>query len=156
KMLALTSYVSGHQFFPDAYYQFNRTGRMDWDVSADLLSVSGRVGMLRNVGVVCTVSQKRPDLGRLACSYPVEFDVDAAGHVQVLCPLPQIVFATSGLALSAVLNTAPGASVTFDFGDGTAITDLAALPHMYARPGRYSVLTRIAADGRLAEYRAAV
>jgi hypothetical protein len=49
-----------------------------------------------------------------------------------------------------------GSSVTFDFGDGTGLADSTALPYTYAKPGRYDVLIRIAANGRLTEYRGAV
>jgi PKD repeat protein len=90
------------------------------------------------------------------CSYPIEFEVDAAGNIQMLRELPLFTVATNGLALSATLNTPIGSSVTFDFGDGTGLADSTALPHTYAKPGRYDVLIRIAANGRLTEYRAAV
>jgi len=155
-VLATTTWFSGHQQFPDAFYQFSRTGRMDWQVTPDFLALRGRVGALRNVAVLCTVGQKRPELGRLICSYPVEFEVDAAGSLQLLQELPRLSFSTNGLALSATLSTPPGATVTFDFGDGTGLADSTALPHTYVRPGRYEVLVRIAADGRLTEYRAVV
>src|ERR1043165_2340790 len=153
---AITTWLSGHQQFPDAFYQFNQSGQMDWQVTSDTLGLRGSVGELRNVGVLFNVSQKRPELGRLLCSYPVEFEVDAAGNVQLLRALPLISFTTNGLILNATLNTPAGSVVTFNFGDGTGFLDSASLPHTYARPGRYEVLVRIAANGRLTEYRAAV
>lgn len=156
KALAPTSWFSGHQSFPDAYYQFNRTGRMEWPITEDMLALEGHPGALRNLGVLCVPSRKRPELGRMMCAYPVELFVDAAGQVQILRELPLLALSTNGLALNATLNTPAGASVTFDFGDGTAPADSTALPHTYARPGRYDVLIRIAANGRLTEYRAAI
>lgn len=92
----------------------------------------------------------------MMCSYPVEFEVNAAGTVTLLRELPRLTFSTTGLVLSAVLNSPAGSTVTFDFGDGTGLHDSTALPHTYSRPGRYEVLARIAANDRLTEYRAAV
>jgi len=156
KALANTTWFSAHQQFPDAFYQFNRVGRMDWQITADFLSLQGALGELQNVAVLCSPSQKRPELGRLLCSYPIEFEVDATGNVRMLRELPLLSFATNGLALSATLNTPSGSSVTFDFGDSTGLADSTTLPHIYTKPGRYDVLIRIAANGRLTEYHAAV
>ena len=154
KPLASTTWFSGHQQFPDAFYQFNRVGRMDWQITPNFLALQGSLGELQNVAVLCSPSQKRPELGRLMCSYPVEFEVDAVGNIRLLRELPLFSLATNGLELSATIPS--GSSVTFDFGDGTGLADSTALPHPYARPGRYEVLVRIAANGRLTEYRAAV
>ncbi|MEJ7608476.1 MAG: PKD domain-containing protein [Bryobacteraceae bacterium] len=108
------------------------------------------------MAVLCLPSPKRPELGRLICSYPVEFVVDAAGSIQFLRELPRFSLETNGLVLNATLNTPTGSAVTFDFGDGTGLAESTALPHTYTRPGRYDVLVRIAVNGRLTEYRAAV
>ena len=153
---ATTRWLSGHQDFPDGFYQFNRTGRMDWPVTPDFLALAGSVDELRNVAILCSSLQKRPELGRIMCSYPIEFAVDAAGNIEMLRELPLISFSTNELTLAATLNTPVGSSVTFDFGDGTSLVGSTALPHTYAKPGRYDVLVRIAANGRLTEYRATV
>ena len=152
--LASTSWFSGHQQFADAFYQFSRSGRMEWQVTPDFIALQGSPGELQNVAVVCTPSQKRPELGRLMCSYPVEFEVDAVGTTRMLRDLPLASLATNALVLDATLPNGP--TVTFDFGDGTGLADSSALPHTYARPGRYEVVIRIAANGRLTEYRAVV
>jgi hypothetical protein len=156
KALATTTWFSGHQQLPDAFYQFNQTGRMDWQITSDFLALRGSVGRLRNVAVLCIPSQKRAELGRLSCSYPIEFQVSATGAITILQELPQFTLSTNGLLLNATLNTPAGSTVTFVFGDGTGLLASTALPHAYARPGRYEVLVRIAANGRLTEYRAAV
>jgi len=156
KPLATTTWFSGHQLFPDSYYQFNQSGQMDWKISQEILALQGSVGELQNFGILCSLSQKRPDLGRIVCCFPTEFEVDAAGTIKLLRELPTFSLSTSGLVLNATLNSTTGATVTFDFGDGTGLLDSTALPHTYARPGRYDVLIRIAADGRLTEYWAAV
>jgi hypothetical protein len=67
----------------------------------------------------------------------------------MLRELPLFSLSTDGLVLNAALNTPIDSQVTFDFGDGTGLFDSAALPHTYARPGRYEVLVRIAANGRM-------
>jgi len=155
RKLAVTTWLSAHQSFPDAYYQFNRTGRMDWTIREDILALQGTIGELHNAAVLCVPSQNRAELGRMICSYPIEFEVDQAGGIRTLRELPRISFSANGLVLDATLNI-PGATATFDFGDGSGLVDSSTLPHTYARPGRYDVLVRIAAGGRLTEYRAAV
>ncbi len=110
---------------------------------------------MHNVAILCAPSRKRPELGRVMCSYPVEFELESSGNVTVLRTLPTgLSFTTSGLSLNTTIPA--GSSVTFDFGDGTSLSDGSALPHTYARPGRYEVQIRIAANGRLTEYRAVV
>lgn len=153
---AITAWLSGHQQFPDMFYEFNRTGQMEWRVTSDSLGLRGSAGTLRNIGVLFSASQKRMELGRLMCSYAIEFEVNAAGDAQLLRELPLFSFSTNGLILNATLNTPAGSVVTFNFGDDTGLLDSSALPHTYARPGRYEVLVRIAHNGRLTEYRAAV
>jgi len=154
RTLASTSSFSGNTDFADSFYHFNQTGRMDWNITPDLLALQGGIGKLKNLGVVLTLSQGRPDLGRLMCSYPIEFEVDAAGNVQILRNLPRIALTTNGLQLNATIPL--GTNVTFDFGDGLDFGDNTALPHRYNRPGRYDVLIGLAENGRLTEYRAAV
>lgn len=153
---AVTSWLSGHQVFPDAYYEFNQSGRMEWRVTPDFLTLGGTVGELRNIGVVGIPAQRRPHLGRLTCSYPVEFEVDATGGMTVLPQLPPVSITSTGLDLDASFDTPAGATITLDPGDGTGLVDPTALPHRYSKPGRYDVRIRIAFQGRLTEYRAAV
>jgi hypothetical protein len=64
--------------------------------------------------VLAIPSQRRPDLGRLVCSYPLELDVDAAGSVTVLQQLPPVSISTNGLELDATFNAPGGASVSLD------------------------------------------
>jgi hypothetical protein len=154
--LADTIWLSAHQTFPDAFYEFNRSGRMEWDVTTDMLALQGAVGALENLALMFVPSLRGVELGRQMCSYPIELAVDGAGNVTMLRTPPGIAFSTTGLALDATLATPAGATVTFDFGDGSGLQDASALPHTYARPGRYEVLVRIAVNERLTEYRADV
>jgi hypothetical protein len=154
--MALTTWLSGHQSFPDAYYRFNQSGRMEWQATPDLLALRGSADELRNLGVLCVPAERRPELGRLMCSYPIEFEIDAAANLTVLRVLPTITLTTDGLTLDATVNMPAGAVVTVDFGDGTGLADASAFPHVYAKPGRYEALIRIAVNQRLTEYRVAV
>ena len=47
---ALTSLLSARQTFPDAFYDFSRTGLMVWKVPREMLALSGDLGRLRNIG----------------------------------------------------------------------------------------------------------
>jgi hypothetical protein len=154
--LAVTSWLSAHQWFPDAFYEFNRSGVLEWQVTPELLTIHGGVDALRNIGVVCLGAQDRPELGRLMCSYPVEFELDASGNVTLLRQLPPASLTVTGLDVDATLNLPPGATVTFDFGDGSGPVDSTELPHSYARPGRYDVRIRVAGQQRLTEYVATI
>ena len=46
----LTSLLSAQSVFPDAFYDFTRTGRMVWKVPRETLTLNGDVGRLRNIG----------------------------------------------------------------------------------------------------------
>jgi len=153
--LATTTWFSAQQSFPDAHYQFHRSGRMDWQVSNDHLALEGSLGALQNVAVLCVPSQKRPELGRMMCSYPMEFEVSSAGRITLLREMPHVTLTTSGLTLTASVTVRDGIVGTFDYGDGTGLTNT--LTHTYARPGRYEVLVRLVTQGRLlTEYHAIV
>jgi hypothetical protein len=51
KTTALTSFLSARQIFPDAFYDFSRTGRMVWKVPREMLGLNGDLGRLRNIGM---------------------------------------------------------------------------------------------------------
>jgi len=129
---------------------------MNWNITPDFLTLRESIVTLRNVSILCPPLQKRSELGRIMSSYSIEFTVDSAGHIEILRELPLFAFSTNELTLNITLNTPAGSSVTFDFGDGTGLVDNTALPHRYARPGRYDVLVRIAVNDRLTEYHATV
>jgi hypothetical protein len=156
KATASTTWFSAHRSFPDAFFQFNRSGRMDWDITRGLLSLNGVPDAVRNVSLLLQPAAGRAALGRLLCSYPVEFDVASSGQVTVVTALPRVTLMTDGLIFRAQTDFPQGTVATWDFGDGTDLTDNTGLPHTYSRPGRYEVTLRLAANGRLFEYRAAV
>ena len=153
---AVTTWFSAHQTFPDAFFQFNRSGRMDWQVSPDFLSLQGSLGALRNVAVLLPPAAKRPELGRLICSYAVEFEAVSSGDIRLLTRLPNVQLSVNQLTLNAQIGTPSPGNITWDFGDGTGIVESGAFPHTYAKPGRYEVKMRIVSAGHLVEYRVAV
>ena len=153
---AITTWFSAHQTFPDTFFQFNRLGRMDWQVSPDFFSLQGSLGALRNVAVLLLPAAKRPELGRLICSYAVEFETTSSGGIRLLTRLPNLQLSISQLTLNAQIGTPSPGNITWDFGDGTGIVDSGAFPHTYGKPGRYEVTMRIVSAGHLVEYRGAV
>jgi hypothetical protein len=64
-----TAWFSARQRFPEAFYNFSRSGRMDWDVTAPAFTRSGAVGAARNVAVLLlpTVQSRLWSLDVLAC-----------------------------------------------------------------------------------------
>jgi hypothetical protein len=154
--LATTYWLSAHDTFPDAFYDFAQTGRMQWEVGDDVLALQGAAGQLDNLAVIFVPSLRTPELGRALCAYAVDFEVDATGSVSLFGDLPQFSLNTTGLSLDATLALPAGAVASFDFGDGGGFLDSSSLPHTYAQPGRYEVTVRIGRSGRLTEYRAAV
>jgi hypothetical protein len=156
KDTASTLWLSARQLFPDAYYQFHQSATLDWKLTPDALSLQRPVGELQNIAVVCSPAKDRPELGRLSCAFDVEFDVDAAGQVRLLQSLPRVALSTTGLTLFVVSSLPATDVLTFDCGDGSGLIGASQMPHAYARPGQYDVLVRIASNGRLTEYRAAV
>lgn len=67
----LTQYLSGRQVFADAFYEFSRTGTMEWQVTGDMLSLTPPIGTARNVGIILPPTQRPPQFGRLMCTYRV-------------------------------------------------------------------------------------
>lgn len=155
----LTRYLSAAQVFPDAYYDVHRTGLLELPVTRDLLSLSERVGSLRNAGVILVLDDRRPQFSGLMCSCVVEFSIDTAGGLTRRSEIPEFEFTINRLTLTArvaLSDPVPGASpasVTWDFGDGTTPQAGTAAVHDYQRPGKYEVALRVQRDARLAEFR---
>src|SRR3569623_1917 len=153
---ATTVWLSGQAVFPDAYYELQRSGMMEWEIRPETLALQGDVAEVVNLAVVAVPAQNRVEQGRLACAYYVEQDIAAAGQILVRREQPRFALATNGLTLSLTSSLPPGATISIDCGDGSGMIGMAQMPHTYARPGRYEVLIAIASAGRLTEYRAAV
>jgi hypothetical protein len=53
--LALTSYISARQLFPDNFFEFNRSGRMIWEVTRDMLTLSDALGLCATSRSSCSL-----------------------------------------------------------------------------------------------------
>ena len=67
--LASTSWLSAHQTFPDAFYEFHRTGRMEWRVTPTMLALQ-RPGRRSCETSACSASRPRGDPSSAASPAP--------------------------------------------------------------------------------------
>lgn len=165
---AVTSYLSARQTFPDAFYDFSRTGRMVWSVPREMLALNGDLGRLRNIGM--SVRPGAPDvhfsrlMTRLRMNLRVEGSGDTPTGVTMLTMVPESLIVTQTapmtVAVKAVMNTAT--ELSWDFGDGAPILRSSAPisplegVHTYAKPGSYVIKLRCVRDNRLSEFRIGV
>jgi hypothetical protein len=158
---AATRLLSGQTTFPDALYEFNRSGLMTWNVTRDLLTVTDTLGAVRNVAVLLRTAPGRLNYyGRLVSRCEVRVRITSTGDLEVLSEIPHVTFtfgdSTNQLSLTAQATLPPGAEISWDFGDGSARQVGANQQHSYARAGRYAVTLRVVRNGRLLEFRADV
>jgi len=168
---ALTSYLSAQQTFPDAFYDFSRTGQMVWSVPREILALNGDLGRLRNIGMSVRPGAPNVNFSRLMTRLRMNLRVEGSGDtptgVTVLTSVPEAsVTQTAPLtvAVRAAMNTAT--ELSWDFGDGTPIlrsvrngTQVIAPAegtHTYAKPGRYLMKLRCVRDDRLTESRISI
>ena len=156
----LTKWISARQTFPDAYYEFNRTGKMNWNVTADQLTLTGSAGRLRNLGVLLLPAPRRIQFGRLQATNQIDFRIQADGTLDVLSEIPEITFVLGAggnpLQLSAQVTLRAGAQPRWDFGDGKRPETVTSAVHIYDRPGNYEITLRVVRNGRLTEFKAEV
>ena len=169
---ALTSLLSARQTFPDAFYDFSRTGLMVWKVLREMLALSGDLGRLRNIGMSLRPGAPDVHFSRLMTRLRVSFRIDETGGVAsgvtLFTHLPETrVNQTAPLtvAVRARLDTAK--ELAWDFGDGTPIIrtvssgtppriDPAEGLHVYSKPGRYVIKLRCVHGEILSEFRIGV
>lgn len=153
-----TSYISAREVFPDNFFDFNRTGKMVWPVTANLLTVSGTPGKVRNVGVLVVPARSRKQYRRYASTGLVAFTVRDDG-TPIIDPdtlAPSLRFRypdpAKPLRIGGELTAEAGTTATWNPGDGTGILEGTTFEHEYARPGVYVVTLRIVRGERLHEY----
>ncbi|HEU4713466.1 MAG TPA: PKD domain-containing protein [Pyrinomonadaceae bacterium] len=161
RLTAATQWLSGQSTFPDALYEFNRSGNMTWKVTDDLLSLTDTLGKVRNVAMLLQPAALPSDyLGRVLTQRDVWFRITDQGELKVLSEKPQITFdfedANNPLKLTARASVATGAEVSWDFGDGSPRQSGPNQQHEYRKPGRYTVTMRIVRNRRLSEFQAVV
>ena len=168
---ALTSFLSARQIFPDAFYDFSRTGRMVWKAPRELLALSGDLGRLRNIGMSLRPGVPDVHFSRLMTQLRVSFRIDesagVASGVTVFTALPETsVTQTASLTVAVKAQLDGATELAWDFGDGTPIlrtvrsgtTPIAPAEgtHVYAKPGRYVLKLRCVQNDSLSEFRIAV
>lgn len=149
---ATTRLISARRDLPDSYYGLAHEARADFPIAERMLALTGTPNALRNLAVILPLVGDGPELGRCYCRYPISIVV-SSGTVVVQTALPELTMTATGLALACSYTGAAGTDVTWDFGDGSLIASGASVQHTYARPGPYEVLTRLARNGELFEYR---
>jgi Tc toxin complex TcA C-terminal TcB-binding domain/PKD domain len=153
RSLATTSFISARRALPDAFYSLAHNGKLNWDVSEDMLVLGGAPGALHNLAVMLPLTQDGLELGRCYCRYPIRIQI-SSGAVTVFTVVPELTVTQNGLTLSCAF--AGTADVTWDFGDNSALVQGATAQHSYSRPGRYTLLVRLSKNGTLVEYRGAI
>jgi len=171
KTTAVTSLMSARQVFPDAFYDFSRTGRMVWNVPREMLAVNGEMGRLRNIGMSLRPGAPDAHFSRLMTRLRMSFRVNESGGVAsgvsffTLVP-DTLVTQTAPLTVAVRAMSDAATELAWDFGDGTPIlrtvrsgtTTIAPAEgtHVYARPGRYVMKLRCVQNDSLSEFRIAV
>jgi hypothetical protein len=123
----VTSYISAREVFPDNFFDFSRTGKMVWPLTADLLTLTGTPGKVRNVGVLVSPARSRKQYRRYASTGLVEFTVGDDGtpiiDPDTLPPSFRFQYPDSAkpLRIRTELTAATNVTATWDPGDGTAI-----------------------------------
>jgi hypothetical protein len=155
---AISRYISARQVFPDNFFEFNRTGKMDWPITADLLTTADQLGKVRNVGVLVVPARSRQQHRRYTATGVIEFTVAEDGtpaiNPDTLPPAFSFKYpdAAKPLRIAATLATT-NVEASWDPGDGSPMLEGPAFDHEYARPGVYKVTLRIVRGERLQEYR---
>lgn len=160
----LTSFVSARQTFPDNFYDFNRTGRMVWPISSEFLTMGGRIGRLRNVGITLVPEPGVPRLSGLMSFYRMRFLIekrsDGSLGLRIQQPTLRLEFATAGNNTLTVIARETGLDGAvkriWDFGDGSGFKaepppSEGPMTHTYSKPGSYKVTMRATHQQRLIE-----
>jgi hypothetical protein len=153
---ALTSFLSARQTFPDAFYDFSRTGRMVWNVPREMLALNGDLGRLRNIGMSLRPGAS-DHFSRLMTKLRMNFRVNESGGVasgvSFFTLIPEtLVTQTAPMTVAVRARMDAATELSWDFGDGTptlrtvrsGTTPIAPAEgtHVYAKPGRYVMKLR--------------
>lgn len=159
-----TLVLSGHQQFPDGFYDFQNSGRMTWAVDDRFVPAGFRAGRLRNLGLILPPAETRPHFGRLLAGYAVRVGLNPQNAALTrLTPSPSLSVQISRLQVGVrVAFDQPASQVTWNFGDDAPWQPATAsgtppaydLQHTYARPGTYTATLRAVVAGRLYTYTA--
>lgn len=134
---------------------------MAWNVTRELLTLTGNLGALRNAAVLLLPAPSRANyFGSLTSHCEVQFRITPTGTLELRRDIPQVTFtlgdAANPLMLTARATLPPGAEISWGFGDGSARQSGADQQHSYPKPGRYAVSLRVVRGGHLSDFRADV
>ncbi len=151
---AVTRFFSARNVFPDAFFDFQRSGKLVWNISESQLALAGEPGALRNLSFVFKADTAIRNFGNLIGETEVKFRIEQNGELTINGEMPEITIVFVGpMRVRATANTANGADLSWNFGDNSSWEPGASTEHAYARPGRYELILRIVRNGRLTEYR---
>ena len=155
---AVTRWLSARNVFPDAFYEYHRSGKQVWKVAREQLALTDALGAVRNVAFVLVPAPGGANFGRLMSQYQLQIRITNAGDLVTESEIPQVTFSSGGAPLALQVQAdlsggTAGAALSWDFGDGTDWQPGAAQQHVYAKPGKYTVTLRVVRNGRLSEFR---
>src|SRR5207245_1327377 len=107
--------ISARRVLPDAFYGLAHNGKLNWDVSEDMVVLAGTPGALHNLAVLLPLIPDGLELGRCYCRYPIRVQV-SSGAVSILSVLPQLTLTQHSLTLNCSFTGAADVQVTWDFG----------------------------------------
>lgn len=151
-----TQWLSARTYFPDAFYRFQQTGTMRWDVRDGLSVLGSRAGALRNGGVMLVPAARRPSFGHAITSHVLVFEVAANGNLSTLNEIPAIALMPTGLHLDATVALGEGANAHWSFDEGATWQTGGTVAYDYRRPGSYEITLRIERSQRLSEHQIAL
>ena len=150
KQFTPTRHFSARSMFPDAYYAFDKSGRLSMELTVSHLTLTGRVGRLRNAGVLLVPATTRADFDHMFSRFSVDFRVSETGSVTVTTPiLAPGVEPLPGNRMRATLSTPSGAAVSWqvDGSDDWVSGNTVELDLL--RPGAHDVTLRVSLGGKM-------
>lgn len=173
-----TSYVqtlslSGRTFYPDAYYDFQKQGRMQIPITSDIVPTGMRAGRLQNVALTLQPTPATAHFGRIISSLSIDLEIARGSrYLTVKTPIPQVRwFQVKGLTVSGqfrffsgppgVKNTtyAPVTQIEICAGEDNhfeSVDVTESYAHTYRQPGVYTITLRAVSNNRRYTYTYAV
>ena len=158
-----TRLLSGARLFPDGFYHLQNGGpaghRLSWPVDGRFVASGRLAGRLRNFGLTLVPRFQTPGFRRVLAVHFVEVQIDAAGQIRIVTPVPAIALEIQGLRVKAsVAFEAAVDRAEWRWADGSSPdpVNLASTPglvsHDFPRAGSYASALRVVRQGRMYEF----